>query len=466
VFPLADLMACGSHQPEHCQDRVSPGRQAWTNNARAFDPAAFVKTPPAAPPAATRLPSKKRVLMLTQWFEPEPTFKGLVLARELVRRGYEVEVVTGFPNYPGGKLYPGHRITWMKRERIDGVEITRLPLYPSHDASALRRIANYGSFAASALLYTLFRARRPDVVYVYQLPTTGLVAAAMQLFRRTPFVYDVQDIWPDTLLATGMVGGGGVVYRAAGAVARWTYRHADGLVVNSTGFRRLLAERGVAPERTEVVLNWCDEQALLAPADTRPAFPDDGRFRIVFAGNMGLAQALDGVLDAAGLVRAADPRIDFVFIGSGIDAERLKAAAAARGLENVVFLPRVPIGEIGRFLSGADALLVHLKDDPLFAITIPAKTQAYMAIGKPVLMAAPGSAAELVREAGCGVEAAPQQPRSIADAALRLARLPAGELREMGERGRAYYDRHLAFPVGVARIAGMFERVTAAAGAR
>src|SRR6059036_1619905 len=110
---------------------------------------------------------KKRILLLSQWFEPEPTFKGLVFARELVKRGYDVEVVTAFPNYPGGKLYPGYRMSWRKRERIDGVEITRLPLYPSHDESAVRRVANYTSFAFAAALYCLFQAKRADIVYVY-----------------------------------------------------------------------------------------------------------------------------------------------------------------------------------------------------------------------------------------------------------------------------------------------------------
>jgi glycosyltransferase involved in cell wall biosynthesis len=429
---------------------------------------------PAGPHARPEIPTplreqdlavsekKKRVLMLTQWFEPEPTFKGLVLARELVERGFEVEVVTGFPNYPGGTLYPGYRISMLSRERIDGVEVTRVPLYPSHDHSAVRRMANYGSFALSALLYSLFRARRPDVVYVYQLPTKAVVAAVLRLFRGTPFVYDVQDIWPDTLLATGM--GGGMMARMAGAVAGWAYRNADALVVNSSGFRRLLLERGVAPEKTEVVLNWCDERSLRAPADPTPAFPRDGRFRIVFAGNMGRAQALDSVLDAAERVRERDPRIEFVLVGSGIETERLKAAAAERGLDNVAFVPRVPVAEVGRYLSQADALLVHLKADPLFAITIPGKTQAYMAMGKPVLMAAPGNAAELVRDARCGIEAPPQDAAAIADAAVRLASLSAGELREMGERGRAYYNANLAVPVGVGRIAEMFERVAAGAG--
>jgi colanic acid biosynthesis glycosyl transferase WcaI len=231
--------------------------------------------------------------------------------------------------------------------------------------------------------------------------------------------------------------------------------------VNSRGFRDLLAERGVPLERIDVVLNWCDERSLTAEckseADTAPA---GSRFRILFAGNMGLAQALDAVLAAADQLRTKAPNIDFVFIGSGIETDRLRRRAKESGLSNVIFHPRVAMGEVGVFLRRADALLVHLKDDPLFSITIPGKTQAYMAIGKPILMAARGNAAELVRQAQCGVEATPENATSIADAAMKLASLSPCELAVMGQRGRTYYESNLALSVGVDRFATVFERVT------
>src|SRR5690606_27764828 len=146
-----------------------------------------------------------RVLLLTQWFDPEPTFKGLVFARELVRQGFEVEVVTGFPNYPGGKLYPGYRVKLLQREFIDGVHVTRVPLYPSHDHGAIKRVLTYVSFAAALLFYGLFGAKRADVIYAYHPPlTVGIAAALIRFFRRIPVVYDIQDMWPDTLRATGM----------------------------------------------------------------------------------------------------------------------------------------------------------------------------------------------------------------------------------------------------------------------
>lgn len=176
---------------------------------------------------------KKRVLLLTQWFDPEPTFKGLVFARELVRLGFDVEVVTGFPNYPGGKVYAGYKIKLIQRECIDGVQITRLPLYPNHDQSAIKRVINYASFAASALFYGVFIAKRADVMYAYHPPlTVGVAASLIRWLRGTPLVYDIQDMWPDTLRATGMLNNPRAL-RLVGRVCDWVYRRVDQLVVLS-----------------------------------------------------------------------------------------------------------------------------------------------------------------------------------------------------------------------------------------
>ena len=146
-----------------------------------------------------------RVLLMTQWFDPEPTFKGIVFARELVRQGFEVEVITGFPNYPGGKIYPGYKIRLVQKEQIEGVNVTRVPLYPSHDKSKIGRILNYVSFACSLMIYGLF-SKKADVIYAYHPPlTVGIAASIVGFFRRVPVVNDIQDMWPDTLSSTGMI---------------------------------------------------------------------------------------------------------------------------------------------------------------------------------------------------------------------------------------------------------------------
>lgn len=401
-----------------------------------------------------------RVLLLTQWFDPEPTFKGMVFARELVRQGFEVEVVTGFPNYPSGKIYPGYRVRPLQRELIDGVQITRVPLYPNHDQSAVKRVLNYLSFAVSSLIYGLFMAKQADVLYAYHPPlTVGITASLIRMFRRIPVVYDIQDMWPDTLRATGMINNPRAL-KTVEWVCQWVYSRVDHIVVLSPGFKRLLLQRGVQEAKVEVIYNWADENALNASQGRPPeGFPGSERFRILFAGNMGKAQALDGVLNAAALLQARASRVCFVMLGGGVEVARLKQRASDEQLHNIVFLPPVPMAEVGASLQAADALMVHLRKDPLFEITIPSKTQAYMAVGKPVLMAVNGDAADLVVKSGCGIMAESENLEALVAAAETLATLPADRLHEMGLNAQAYYRKNLALEVGVAKFATAFRRL-------
>lgn len=401
-----------------------------------------------------------RVLMLTQWFDPEPTFKGMVFARELVRQGFEVEVLTGFPNYPGGKVYPDYRIKLLQREVIDGVQVTRVPLYPNHDQSAIKRVLNYASFAASSLAYGLFMARRADVIYAYHPPlTVGITASLIRLFRRIPVVYDIQDMWPDTLRATGMLNNARAL-NVVEAVCQWVYRRVDHIVVLSPGFKRLLMQRGVPETKVSVIYNWADEVALAAPQGQLPdSFPSAKQFRVVFAGNMGKAQALDTVLDAAVLLQTRVSRVCFVMLGGGVEVNRLKQRTVDLKLHNVFFLPPVPMAQVGTLLHAADALLVHLRKDPLFEVTIPSKTQAYMTVGKPLLMAVDGDVADLVLQSGGGVVAESENAEALAAAAEGLAALPSEQLLAMGHRARRYYQDHLALSVGVLGFGAIFKQL-------
>ena len=401
-----------------------------------------------------------RILLLTQWFDPEPAFKGMIFARELVRQGFEVEVLTGFPNYPGGKVYPGYKIKLLQRELIDGVQVTRVPLYPNHSHSAVKRVLNYASFAASSMIYGLFMDKRPDVIYAYHPPlTVGITASFIRLFRRIPVVYDIQDMWPDTLRATGMIGNPRAL-NIVEAVCQWVYRRVDQIVVLSPGFKRLLTQRGVPAAKVDVIYNWADEAALASTTGQLPAtFPRSEKFRIVFAGNMGKAQALDTVLDAAALLEAHGSRVCFVMLGGGVEVSRLKLRAVELRLNSVVFLPPVPMAEVGTLLHAADALLVHLRKDPLFEITIPSKTQAYMTVGKPLLMAVNGDAADLLLQSGGGVVAESEDARALAMSAEMLAALAPEQLHAMGQRAKNYYQEHLALQVGVAKFGTVFNRL-------
>ena len=399
-----------------------------------------------------------RILILSQWFDPEPSFKGMPFAKELERRGHQVEVLTGFPNYPGGKLYPGYHVRLWQRERIDGIPVLRVPLYPSHDRSAFGRAMNYGTFALSAAIGSAF-VKRPDVVYVYHPPATiGLPAVALRLLRGVPVVYDVQDLWPDTVAATGMVNNPAAL-RLLGRWCRFVYRKADRLVVLSPGFKAALVQRGVPEAKIEVIYNWCDEAAIAQNGHRTTPLGAPGEFTVLFAGTMGFAQGLDAVLDAARICATSVPRARFVFVGGGADRERLERTAAEKPFSNVRFLPRQSVGEIGKFLAGADVLLVHLKDDPLFEITIPSKTQAYMAAGRPILMGIRGDAANLIQRSGAGIACKPENPASIAAGVAELASADPTRLAEMGRAGRDYYNRELSLAAGVNR----FERVFRAA---
>lgn len=403
-----------------------------------------------------------RILLLSQWFDPEPTFKGLTFARTLLDRGHQVEVLTGFPNYPGGHLYPGYALKLRQRELMGGVPITRVALYPSHDRSAVRRVANYVSFACAAATIGTFSVQRPDVVYAYHPPATIMVPAmVLKALRRVPFVLDIQDLWPDTLAATGMVARQSVL-RLVGGLCQVAYRSASRMAVLSPGFKQILINRGVPAEKIKVIYNWCDEAAITRSPPDAAILKEvrlDGHFNVVFAGNMGRAQALSSVLRAAKLVADRAPRVQFVFVGGGVDVATLKAEANELALPNVRFLAGRPSAEVGPLLLAADVLLVHLRDDPLFSVTIPSKTQAYMAAGRPILMAVHGDAATLVNAAGAGLCVPPEDAGALAKAVCELSAASAERLSAMGARGRAYYLRDLSLEAGASHFEEMFRSI-------
>jgi glycosyltransferase involved in cell wall biosynthesis len=401
-----------------------------------------------------------KILLLTQWFEPEPTFKGLTFAKELRMQGFEVEVVTGFPNYPGGKVYSGYSIKWFQREVMDGIVVNRVPLYPSHDRSAVRRILNYVSFSLSSLIYILLFTRRVDVIYAYHPPlTVGFVAAIYKLIRKTKMVIDIQDLWPDTLRATDMIKNE-CVLSIIGNFARMTYTLSDRIVVLSEGFKERLVNRGVDQEKIEIIKNWADEDKLNIKTKDNSFTANDGSFfNILYAGNIGRAQALDCVIEAADLLAKKNSSVRFVLLGRGLELENLKKIVKSRELSNVIFLPAVEMNQVGGFLRAADALLVHLRDDDLFKITIPSKIQTYMAIGKPLLVAVKGDAANLVEEARCGLIAEPENPISLATSAHKLEIMKEHELQVMGKNGKEYYSRELSVKAGVRKFARIFNEI-------
>lgn len=403
-----------------------------------------------------------KVLLVTQWFDPEPTFKGILFAKSLVEKGFEVEVLTGFPNYPTGKIYAGYKIKLIDKKIIDGVTVTRLPLYPSHDSSILKRALNYISYAASATIYGVFFAKKPNIIYAYHPPiTVGIAAALIKFFRRTPLIYDIQDLWPDTLKATGMVSNQ-CILKLIGKICAFIYQSATHLVVLSPGFKKILIARGVPENKIDLIYNWADESKLQNSTGLLPKnFPSKDKFKIVFAGNIGRAQALNTVLQTCEILEKTHSLIHFVIVGNGIALKELKDKAIIMNLSNLTFIPAVPMSDVGVILNAADVLLVHLNNDPLFEITIPSKTQAYMVAGKPILMGVKGDAAELVLLAKCGLTFEPQNASELVKNAELLSLKSENELNKMGENARIFYEKHLSLEVGVSKFAKIFtEKVT------
>ena len=403
-----------------------------------------------------------RVLILSQYYDPEPVPKPGELAVALHERGHEVSVLTGYPNYPSGTLYDGYRLRLFERSMINGIPIVRTYEYPDHGTRVRGRLLNYGSVVASMIL-AIPRLRRADVMYVWHPPLTiGIAAWLVSRFRGIPFVYDVQDIWPESAVLSGILKPGRMVTMIS-RLERFIYRKADHILVVTDGARENLIGKGVAPSKVTVMSHWIDETLFAAtPAaeakTIRERYGWGSRFVLLFGGNLGLVQGLDTVIrSAAGL----DPeRMRFVFVGDGSDRSRLQLLAAELGVEDrVQFIDRQPMRAMPALMEAADALLVHLRPSELSRYVIPTKTFAYLAAGKPILMAMEGAAADLVSRAGAGVVIVPGDPDLLARTALQMSAMSGVELRQTGEKGRTFLREHYSKETVIARYEQLLERI-------
>jgi len=409
-----------------------------------------------------------RTIFLTQWFDPEPgASRGLPLARWLVDHGHDVQVLTGVPNYPGGHVYPGYRMRLWQREVMDGVPVLRVPLYPSHDTSALGRVTNYTTFALSAATLGTALVGPSDVAYVYHPPATvGLPAMMLKTLRGMPFVYHIADMWPESVVESGMLDSAAVRRIVRGLLSVWcraVYRQASAITVLSPGFKRLLVERGVPGDKIHVIYNWTDE-AMFRPVPRDEALARElglaGRFNIVYAGNLGPLQGLDAVIRAAARVRAVR-WIQIVIVGVGQQEHELRALVQSLGADNVLFVGRRPYQEMPRICALADVHLVHLRDLPFFRATIPSKTQVALACARPVLMAVNGDAADIIRKAEAGMTCPPEDEARLADAMVALAETASHELEAMGQRGRTFYLDEMSLDIGGRHMDSLLREVGA-----
>lgn len=384
-----------------------------------------------------------RVLVVSQYFWPEG-FRINEVSKSLVEKGVQVDVLTGKPNYPEGKIFAGYRIGGCQREQYCGANISRVPLIPRGKNSSMRLALNYLSFIVSGLVFGpwLKRGRKYDVIFVYGLSPLMLALPALFLgwLKKVPVVIWVQDLWPQSLSATGYVRNRLILW-AVEQVVRFIYRHADLLLVQSRAF--------VEPVRAlasgtpiKYYPNSVDGSFAVPATGKSPDVPGlEGGFSVMFAGNIGAAQGVEVIVEAATLLKEHKD-IQFVVLGDGSCRQWMLQQVADRNLTNLHLPGRFPVETMPGFMQKASALLVTLADREIFAATVPNKVQAYLAAGRPIIACLPGEGARLVVEAKAGVGVKAEDGKALAEAVLGLYKMSGSERDEMGRNGRAYFYEH------------------------
>lgn len=402
------------------------------------------------------------ILVLTQYFWPE-NFRINDLVAGLVDRGHRITVLTGRPNYPTGKLFPGYGLLRPWSERYAGARVRRVPLVPRGPGGGRRLFVNYISFAVSAaVLGPMTVSRDIDAILVFEPSpiTVGIPALVLKKITGAPLLFWLQDLWPESLSATGAVRSPAALKMVAQMVRR-LYKRCDRILIQSRAFDAPVRRLGGRPAQIEYFPN--SAEALYRPVEVASDAPErrlmpEG-FCLTFAGNIGAAQDFDTIIGAACRL-AGYPDIHFVIIGDGRMAERVGRAVDAHGLQRTVhLLGRHPAERMPVFFALSDALLVTLRRDPIFALTIPSKVQSYMACARPVVAALDGEGAKIIESAGAGMVCPSQDPARLADAVRTMALLPARARREMGRNGRRYFEAEFERETLMDRLEGWLQEV-------
>ena len=373
-----------------------------------------------------------------------PAARAAELSRHWARMGHEATVLTGFPNHPTGVVPEDWRPRFhqlLYTETVDGVRVVRTWLWPLPNRKAHERIRNYASFCISAAVSGL-NVPKPDVVIATSPQLLCALAGWWIAFwKRVAFVFEVRDLWPESLAAVGAGSEASLLHRTLGAIAGFLYRRADRIVVVSPAFKdHLIRHWNVPAEKVSVVENGVETDLFrLDPAasEVRKQRKLENRFLICYIGTMGNAHGLDTLIAAAEELQTALPSAMFLLIGEGAEKERIVELAAARGLANIRFLGQQPRERIPAYVSSADLCLVTLKKTELFKTVIPTKLLEYMACGRPVVVAVDGQARQIVEQAGAGVFVEPENGKALVNAILGLAEDPERR-RRMGASGRQY----------------------------
>ena len=399
-----------------------------------------------------------RILIVTQYFWPE-SFRVNDLALGLKERGHAVAVLTGLPNYPTGRFFPGYGFFTPSSEEFNGLPVYRVPLIPRGSGQRWRLALNYFSFAIFASLLAPVRCRGVfDLIFVFEPSpiTVGIPAIMLKKFKRAPVMFWVQDLWPESLSATRAIRSELLLHWVAQLV-RFIYQRCDRILVQSEGFIPSVTALGADPQRVAYFPNWAE--TLYCPVATAEDAPErkevPAGFCVMFAGNIGAAQSFETILEAATLLRQHHD-IHWVVVGDGHRRAWVEGQILERGLKESVHLlgPR-PAEVMPRYFALADALLVMLKCDPIFALTIPSKVQSYLACAKPILAALDGEGARVVRESGAGIVCPAEDAKALAESVLRLSRMSPQERAAMGQKGRTYFEANFEREKLLDRLEGL-----------
>jgi colanic acid biosynthesis glycosyl transferase WcaI len=388
--------------------------------------------------------------------------KSLPLAKKLQSKGYEVEILTGYPNQPTGKLFPGYSMKFFFYEYIDGIKISRVPLYINHGKSKFKRLMNYLSFAISASFIGIWIIKKPKIIYAYHGPATiAIPAIFLKLIYRSKIFYDINDYWPDTLEATGMIKSK-FILKFVGAFCKISYKFFEKINAVTIGFKKKLLEAGVSESKITLVYNWS------LPMGSKHSSEFDkyinffnNNFTIIYAGNIGLAQSLGVLIEAALKLKEKNINgIKILLLGDGAQKEYLFNEVVKHDLGDYIsFGGHIPAKNVGEFLLAGDILMLHLKNDPLFEITLPSKLGSYFSLGKPVLCGVPGESSEIVKKINAGLCFTPDDSEDLCCKIILAKGLGKSELGRLGLNGQEFYDNNISFEIGVNKFAEIFDQM-------
>lgn len=408
-----------------------------------------------------------KICIFTNHFYPED-FKVNDIAFELSKSGYDVTVITAVPDYPKGKFFDGYGWSKRNREKVNGCNVLRLPIIPRGKGGAKRLALQYLSFYISSSVFTFFHKffHKYDAVFVHLTSPffIGLAATQLKRFQKIPMIFWTLDLWPESITAAAGISNPLVIKPLTRQVQK-VYDNADKILIGSKGFEKSILEKGDYKDKIVYFPNWCESSDFPNDVekykDVEPfaSFKNDD-FVVLFAGNIGEAQNLDCVLDAAIELKDSQ-KIKFVFLGDGRAKSHLEEKTKENGLlgKSVYFPGRFPIESMPYFMSRASVLLVSLKDELIFNLTVPSKVQFYMAQGKPILTMLNGDGVELVQEAKCGVVVLANDEKAFIHAVKKMSEMTKDELSKMGQNGKSFYEKNFRKAQRIKQLCDLLDEV-------